>query len=307
MSGKAFKGRNNSCIPRTLARTNVIRALDLIRDNPIDVNWALVGNTCKTMFNDIDVAIDEASFWRMFGFYDRFNTTDDYWLQLKTHLEKLKTEEKIVDFGVSKGWKQCYLLVPLVDEAYYGLKAYGPDGKQGPDKGFIQIDLLIGNIEWMSSVLSSAESKSQWKALYRTNLLADAINSIHWVDNKAYTHRLHLDFNSGIYEEVFTMVPPTGKQKIYQKKVVSKRLLSCNQDDVARILFGPFAKWHEINCFEDVWSMMCGTRFRYKRKLEEILNKFKTRLEKEDYPVPVEVMEALGLPGGSTSCLVSPI
>lgn len=245
-------------------------------------------------------------FWGMFGFSESFNKEADYWLQLKTHLEGLKSEGKIVDFGYSKGWKQCYLLVPLVDEAYYTLKAYDSNGVQGSETGLIQIDFLIGNVDWMNQVLSAAESKSQWKALYRTNLLADAIGSITWVDEKSYTHRLHLDFNSGIYEEVFKMVPPTGKQKVYQKLVIKKTLISDKPDDVARILFGPFAKWHEINCFEDVMVLLCGKRFKYKRKLEEIFLKFKTRLEKEGYPVPVDVMEALGLSGGSTFCLVSP-
>lgn len=304
MSGKAFKGRNNSYIPRTLARVNVERTLGIIQNNKKVVDWKLVGNNSKKMLSDIDVAIDETSFWSMF--FESYDKETDYWPQLKTHLERLKSEEKIVDFGYSKGWKQCYLLVPLVDEAYYGLKAYDSDGFQKSEKGFIQIDFLIGNVDWMDQVLSAAGSRSQWKALYRTNLLADAIGSITWIDERKYTHRLHLDFNSGIYEEVFTMVPPTGKQKIYQKLTIRKTLLSDKPDDVARILFGPFAKWHEINCFEDVMAMMLGKRFKHKRKLEEILLKFKTRLEKEGYPVPVDVMEALGLPGGSTSCLVSP-
>lgn len=310
MSGKAFKGRANSSIPDNLLESNV--KMVLTRLGLSGVKHEVVGNKHQNYLGDIDLAVDKEDFeqrWVVQHFEG-----DDLWEGIKEELELLKTTHKIIDYMIVKGWKQFHVLVPLVDEGFKETRGWkssgGYLGKVVDDlqPGLIQVDILVGNLDWMTRVQGSANTDSDWKALYRTNLLADAINLIETTTKEGFNQRLLMDYKDGIYMEEFVMVPPTGRQKNHQKKVVFKELLTSNPDDVGRILFGPFTWWaDDLNSFEQVWELLNSKKFRYRTKnLIPILNKFKTRLEREHYPVPRVVMEKLGLEGGADECLVSP-
>jgi hypothetical protein len=290
MSGKAFKGKVNSTIPCDLVKPNVDRVLSILGLH--GVKYKIVGGTNKKYLGDIDIALNDPGVrtaWKMCHL-----DNDVFWARLQEKLEFLKSKNEIEDFMIVKGWRQFSLCMPLVDEAYYNCAVFDIDGNSDPTKrSFIQIDIHLGNVDWMTKVLGPADKKSEWKALYRTNLIADAVNSITW-NKGGFKHRLMMDYKVGVFDVTYKVEPPTGRQTKEQVTVLQKELLITSPDEVARLLFGVSVRWTDINSYENVYKLLTSKKYRYRSKhFRKVLEKFKKRLDKEKLVVPTDVIQWL--------------
>lgn len=290
MSGKAFKDKVNSTIPSDVLKPNVNRVLSILGLH--GVKYEVVGGTKKKYLGDIDIALNDSGVktaWRMW-----LLEHDEFWTRLQEKLELLKTKGEIEDYMIVKGWRQFSICVPLVDEAYYKCGTFDSEGRFDPNvNAFIQVDLHLGNVDWMTQVLGPADEKSEWKALYRTNLIADAVNSITWTKG-GFKHRLMMDYKVGVFDVTYKVDPPTGRQTKEQITVLQKELIITSPDEVARLLFGLSVRWDDINSYENVYKLLTSKKYRYRSKhFRKVLEKFNKRLVKEKLPVPLDVMQWL--------------
>jgi len=284
MGGNAFKEIVNSHIPKHLLNANVQMAL--LRLGLENVKYSVVGNTNKEEFGDIDIALDElslASRWNILP--------NELWEQLPTKLENQGfTKSK---YMIVKGWRQFHVCVPLVGLEYDRLGfAYCNNHWTNESNPYIQVDFMVGNIPWMEKVLGPADNRSEWKPLYRTNLITDLVNSTRVERGPGLYTRLFMDHKVGVFADTHEVTKPKGLQKVDQDKTVARRVITNNPDELARMMFGPFCVWNDINCFENVFEHI-------KDKIEpeltkRVFEKFKTRLEKEKLTVPKVISSSIG-------------
>lgn len=303
MSGKMFKGLNTSTIPRGWVHQNKVMVCLKLGIPISDICCAqncddptIVGNYNKDYMGDLDIAFDGPIFP---GYIN--GPHKDFWLNLKDHLEDLKTNGVIKEYGLVKGWHQFSILVPLVNSFYQeATQCFGTSGFLSNERPYIQVDCHLGNVPWMKQVLGPASKESKWKALYRTNLLADAINLIQYVidEEKKIYSKYTMDYKQGIYKTTFQIVPPTGRQKIDQEVILSKELLTSDPNEIHKILFTgkvPYSFVLSLNSYEEVYKAMKSDNFKFKELLPQIFTKFYTRLIKEKLEVPQEIIDELQL------------
>jgi hypothetical protein len=303
MSGKMFKGLNSSTIPKEWAHQNKVMVCLKLGVLVSDICCAqncfdptVVGNYNKDFMGDLDIAFDENVFW---GYIQ--GSEKDPWINLQKHLDQLKELNVIKDYGLVKGWHQFSILLPLIDNNYTNSKwGYDNKGCNFIENPLIQVDCHIGNVPWMQQVLGPASKDSKWKALYRTNLLADAINLIQYVvdEEKKIYSKYTMDYKKGIYKTTFQIVPPTGRQKLDQEVLLSKELLTSDPNEIHKILFTgkiPHSFVLSMNSYEEVYRMMKSDNFKFKELLPQIFHKFYTRLTKEKLEVPEEIIKELQL------------
>ena len=301
MSGKMFKGLNSSTIPNEWKEQNLIMIclklgipVSYIKDATVYDPPTIVGNYNKKFMGDIDIAFDDRKFWDFIP-----GNEHDCWIRLQKRLEQLKELNVIKEYGLVKGWHQFSILLPLVNENFINSEwCYDHKGCTFIENPLIQVDCHIGNVPWMKQILGPANEDSKWKALYRTNLLADAINSIQYVfdEEKKIYSKYTMDYKKGIYKTIYQIVPPTGRQKIDQEVLISKELLTSDPNEINKILFLgkiPYSFVGSTNSFEQVYKMMKSDNFKFKELFPNIINKFYTRLTKEKLEIPEEIINEL--------------
>lgn len=267
--GGAFE-EVNSVVPKELLQSNIQHALNI--HGLGDLKFELVGNVNKPFLGDIDIAVDKNEI------IEKYNLSEDnFWEDLEG---LLKGPHKII-----KGLKQFHLLSPLVDNNGKPVNAIDKEGNELEEPGQIQIDIFVGNLGWMRSIVSGAPAESKYKAVYRNLLLAAAFANIKW-PSKA---------DSSVFNKL-TMDPREGF-KIVQKQLGSKgkakkvgeRNFSVDPDVVGQVLFDKSVKWRDIESFEKLWSLFISDKFRFKSQRDEIVEEYKKTLLRNKKDIPSEL------------------
>jgi len=267
--GGAFK-EVNSVVPRELLEVNIRHALE--QAGMGDLKYELVGNVNKPFLGDIDIAVDKNQMLQTYGMSE-----EGFWEELG---DVIKTDHRII-----KNLKQFHLLSELVDSSGKPTAAISPSGEQNDEQGFIQIDVFVGNLGWMKSVVSGAPSDSKYKAVFRNLLMASAFSIIRW-PNKS---------NPNLYNKL--VADPREGFKLVQKqkgttardKKVKERLFSVDPDVVTQILFNKSVKWDDIDSFEKFWALFTSDQFRFKKFRPAIVEEFKKTLIKAKKDIPSEL------------------
>jgi hypothetical protein len=295
MSGAAFKDLRTSVVPSELLEFNAAWFLTRGGNNPnISVlehlipskQVFLVGNLKSKFSGDIDIGVDwgeteptDEQLWNKIGLFCSQG------LRLK------QSQYKIV-----KGWNQAHFLVPLINKT--GKKIFGKYGSDGvfsstTEPGMIQIDLLFGNKRWMQSTMSGPSDITSYKALYRTNLLAEIVSAVEWktVDSSGETvyNKLSFDYKFGVFHKTWKIVPPTGKQKKHQVEPIARNLMFNDPNMIAKTLFGIQYGWEDIDSYEKISRFISMRTGQYWYVYNTALKEFVKRLVKDGLPIPPEL------------------
>ena len=166
----------NSCIPKEYIDFNVSNALRVLGLSGI--NYEIVGNKNKDYAGDLDMAIEQKAIEQKWS----LDSDGQFWDQMNACLKQIKNKpmppQTIIDFKINKGLSQFHISMPLYPDGNNKcpIPSYDYQGKREHTHGIIQIDFFVGNLEWMSKIVSGAPETSSYKAVYR-NLLLGAIFS----------------------------------------------------------------------------------------------------------------------------------
>lgn len=273
---------SNSVVPKPLLEPSIKNAMKLAGLG--NIRFEVVGNKTKPFFNDIDVAVDSKDLVKHMGLPE---SEEDFWDSLNDFLAKSNVEK----YSLIKGLKQFHVLVPLIDSSGDHVKAFLPDGSRGKDPGKIQIDIFVGNLDWMKDINSGAPETSNYKASYRNMLLAAIASVVKWdvEGSKDEYFRYVMNFRDGLKRQQIKVEPPTGRQKKPQHVKVSDEVITSNPNDLATILFGKNTTWSDMDSFEELYKLLTGPKFKFAQFLPQILDEFKTSITKRDMEVPKEL------------------
>jgi len=257
----------NSVVPKPLLMPTVEKALEVSGLGSIP--FEIVGNKTKKFFNDIDIAVDAkdlAKFLHLSGEDKR-----EIWPKLDKYLRTSGVER----FSINKGLSQFHILVPLLDSSGEQVLNFLPNGDRGNEPAFIQIDVFVGNLGWMTSVNSGAPKNSKHKAKFRNVLLGDIAREIRIPSgNNEYT-RFVFNFRDGLRRQKIRLVPPTGRQRKVQKVKIEDYLVTTDPNEMAKTFFGNGTSWQDINSYEKLRGALQSDKFKYKNFLPNILSAFK--------------------------------
>jgi hypothetical protein len=267
----------NSAVPSALLDVNVAHALEAAGLK--DLKFEPVGNINKEFLGDIDIAVDKSEMIQHYGFSEA-----EFWADLERKLTG--------DYKIIKGLKQFHLKSPLVGNDRQQLDAFSANGEQRKgEPGFIQIDVFVGNLGWMQSVVSGAPPDSKYKAVYRNLFLVALFSRIRW-QSKATPgmyNKLTLNVRDGFTLVQKRTVPPSGKRTKPRDEKVSEKMFSVDPDVIAQVLFNKSVKWKDIESFEKLFALFNSDSFRFKNQREEILEVFKRDLIKRKKDIPSEL------------------
>jgi len=273
--GYVFK-TDISAVPKRHLQSTLNRSL---KDSGMaNVTSHLVGNVSKLYLGDVDVAIDWDDLVKLFG---STGEKKDFWAKA----DKFMKKQKVESYTLNKGLQQIHVLSPLVDKKGKHLAGVDKDGKEIGPKGMVQIDLMIGNANFMKDSLKGAEG-SKYKATWRNMLLADILsNTITGDDQSEIKHKFQINWKTGLQYVRFKL---NGKSK---KKLNTKTVLT-NMDDVAEYIFGPKYKFKDIETFEKIWKAFNSSSFKWKNKRKEIIKSYTQTLDRMKMELPSELNES---------------
>lgn len=267
----------NSTVPKPLLDVNISNALKLAGFGGL--RYEVVGNKLKDFFGDIDIAVDVKDLAKFLKI--KSTDKDTFFEELKKYLDTVSTPTRIV-----KGLSQIHLLVPLIDKSGKQISAFDAEGKQIKGKpGLIQIDVFIGNLEWMTGINSGAPADSKFKASYRNVLLYCIFNSLVFPTGKENEfERYVMNFRDGFRKDtVIKQVTKTGKEK-FEK--ISSKPISASPDKLANFLFGSSVRWEDMQSFEKLKALFNSPKFKYPQFRKEIAEMFSKEVSKLPQGVP---------------------
>lgn len=274
--GNVFEGAN-STVPRELLEHNIENALKKSKLGKIQ--YELVGNVNKPYLGDIDIAVNQRELVEKLKL-----NPETFWEDLDAFLKKNAAGE----YKILKGLKSFHLLSPLIDRKNKQLPAMDRKGKirKGEEPGFIQIDVFIGEMEWMRDLLSGVPKESKYKANYRNILLGALFATLQWQSKKDPT--IHYKFTASP-REGFKIVQRQQTPEMKKAKKKSEKVFSVDANTVAKLLFGSSIKWNDINSFEKLFGLVKSNKFRFKKQRTKIFNEFKKTLERNKLKIPKEI------------------
>lgn len=278
--------QTNSFVPKQMVSTTISKALaDLF---PGSLHYVVVGNINKDVAGDIDIAIHEESLRQITGFYKHQSSYTDFWDYLKNWLY---TYSKF-DYVINKGFKQISFSVPLFEQSdkkiWEGVEnqawARDKDGSLANplNLAWVQLDVLVGDANWMKDFLSGPGEGSHYKALYRNALIKAVVyQKFLTTDNGLLGYHM-IDFRKGIKYRLKT---EDGKGEATDTLVISDANLMAN-------LFFNVPSWEDINSFEKVISLIRADTWVGPKK-SSVIKAFVAELTKKKINIPIELFEKL--------------
>lgn len=236
------------------------------------LEYALTGNYKKPMLGDIDLGVDSAQLAQIIGSkFDTLEDKDKFFTDLKSYIEANKTD-KIIDYKINKGLQQFSVAVAAVDDK----NNFIPDTN-------VQLDVMIGDREWMRRALGPAV-ESKYKAAHRNFLYTAAFSQIEMETGQVDIKRKYqFNMKQGVETVDFTF---DGKGK---RVKIGKNLITGNVDDMVHILFDESVKFEQVNSFEELYRMMLTDKFKYPELRDDIFKEFVTTVKNMKLPVPDEM------------------
>lgn len=247
---------SNSTIKREYVIPTVENALRIWGLN--GVKYELIGNISKPETNDIDIAISASEV------LSKINTDiTSIWDSLEKYL-KIHTPANIPapQYKIIKGLQQFHISAPII----------------GSVGDYIQLDFMVGDVEWMRNHLSGAGEGSNYKARYRNILLAEIFAVSAEPTSKPGVYKKY-QYNTkyGVEQITFTLDEKN-------KRVVSdKKLIFTDMDAVANFLF-PGSTFRDIDTVEKLYNKLNSNNFIYKNKADKIMQNFQNTLNKLNLP-----------------------
>jgi len=144
----------NSDLPKEHLESTINNGLKIW--NLDKLKYEVIGNKSKPVLGDIDVAVSTDQINELLGInYDYDKKT--FYEKLKLHVESnVPSNVPIPSFKINTGLDQLHLNVPIIDENGNPVKSTETPNEDG----YVQIDLMIGDLNFMVKALSGApESK----------------------------------------------------------------------------------------------------------------------------------------------------
>jgi hypothetical protein len=275
MSGNVFKD-SNSVVPKELLGLNVEVALR--QSNLMDIRYNLIGNIDKPYLGDIDIAMSRKELIEKLDL-----NPEAFWKELDGFLK----ENAARKYKIHKGLDAFHLLVPLVDLSGKHLSAIDKEGQVNEDKpGFVQIDIFVGELNWMKNIMCGAPKESQYKANHTHKFLGAIFATLQWPSKKDPTMHYKFTLNPRRGLKIVKRQQTSADQK---PKKISEKVFSVNSNIVAKLLFSSDVKWKDINSYEKLYKLIMSNKFRFENQRDKIFNEFKETLIRNKMEIPKEI------------------
>lgn len=259
MSQHAIKGSNKVSNDNAIIISNKI--MKLLKDE-LNINSCVLGSTGKKKSNqysgDIDIAIE-------------YELTDKHINNLKNVINNNLTvdSEHIIPFTLNQGLKI------LSFGYYYTTNLFN-------EYDLVQVDLMFSNdLEYSKFMYHSPnyiKNESDFKGLYRTNLLCQIVSCIPTGipeikdenDNVTDFWKYTLTFDSGLK---LTHKTYKGKTKLLKNPVTVKeddKIISTDINEIIKIILGDKATIEDTNSFETLINYIFSDKFKYSSILQNI-------------------------------------
>ena len=258
----------NSDLPKEHLESTINNGLKIW--NLDKLKYEVIGNKSKPVLGDIDVAVSTDQINELLGVnYDYDKKT--FYEKLKLHVESnVPSNVPIPSFKINTGLDQLHLNVPIIDENGNPVKST----ETSNEDGYVQIDLMIGDLNFMVKSLSGAP-ESKYKAALRNILLMNIMSHSHEpTEDPNKMKRYQMNWKKGL-QSADVVTNEKGKQEKQNIKTVYT-----DMDDVAEFLFGKNVTFNDINTLEKLIKLVKGNTFRYKNKRTEIFDDFKKELDR---------------------------
>lgn len=267
----------NSAVPKQYLNSTVENGLKLANMNKL--SFTVVGNKNKPFLGDVDVAVNGEDVAREIKF--RGSDINDFWAELDKYLKK---QNKLKGYKVVKGLKQFHIVVPLVDNNQKQLPAYDKSGNEINSEGFVQLDIFIGDLNWMKDALSAPPNDSKYKAVYRNLFLVDILSQLQFkTKDPDIKRKLQINWKEGIELVDFTTDEKGKRKKLKVKKVTG------DMDKFAKFLFGSSYSFKNIDSFEKLYKLFMSNKFHFPKMRKIILGAFKQTLQRYKLDIPTEI------------------
>ncbi|MBT7558876.1 hypothetical protein HN615_18410 [Candidatus Woesearchaeota archaeon] len=241
------------------------------------LKYTIIGNYKKPFLGDIDIAIDVSVMAKIMKFNGE---ATEFWGEL----DKFLGRTKIKDHKINKGLKQAHFITPLVDKSGTQLNAVDKDGNDLGDPGYVQIDVMIGDLEFMKKALSASDYRSKYKAVYRNLLIADIFSqTILKTKDPDVKRKFQMNWKNGVELVDFTTNEKGKRVKLKIRKVIG------DMDKLAKFLFGSKRTFKDIDSFEKLYKLMKSKDFLFKKLNRKIFDAYKTTLTRYKFPIPKEL------------------
>jgi hypothetical protein len=241
------------------------------------LKYTIIGNYKKPFLGDIDIAVDASVIAKTMKFK---GDATEFWGEL----DKFFSKTKIKDHKINKGLKQAHFITPLIDKSGKQLSAIDKDGNDLDSPGFVQIDVMIGDLEFMKKSLSAADYRSKYKAVYRNLLIADIFSqSILKTKDPDIKRKFQMNWKNGVEIVDFTTNEKGKRVKLKVKKIIG------DMDKLAKFLFGSNHTFKDIDSFEKLYKLMKSSNFLFKKFNNKIIDAYKTSLQRYKLPAPNEI------------------
>ncbi len=280
--GKAVAGASQ--IPKEMYQETVDGVLKKTGLDALDYGTDIkpVGNTTKDFLGDIDLSVDFQKLqdlWQLPPINDEEDDDktpeNDFWEALK-----VKVQEIDPNATVNRGLKQFHIPAPILNKG--DQQPEYRDGKPvAGTKAIVQVDFFVGNVVWMTDMLSGTPQGSNFKAVFRNALLGNIISKSYIkeyssleedgceeeiniltknnkrIPNFQQGEKLRvsyvLDFKRGLEKKYEIIVPPSGRRKNPEEKRSYRFIANDQIDGMASFIFGPGTRWGDLNSFEKVF------------------------------------------------------
>ncbi len=262
----------NSLVPKASLESTVDAGLKSISLGKLD--YDIVGNKNKDFLGDVDIAIDAEDLMELLPV-----NLDTFWEDLKLYLESKNIQYKIV-----KGLSQFHLVVPVLDKrGKQSVAILDRDGNQGDEPGMCQIDIMIGDLKWMRDALSGA-TESLYKAVYRNILFVEMLSNIIFdTEDPVVKRKLQIDWKKGVQVVDFKMNTKGKREKLKVVKIYG------DMNKFVKFIFDKSTSFSDVNNFEKAWKLFNSSKFRFPALRKDIINSYKSTLERMKLPIPSEL------------------
>jgi len=170
--------------------------------------------------------------------------------------------------------------------------------------GVGQIDLMLStDLNWSKFMYHSPNfitGESKYKGMYRNVLLMSIVSEMFKESSKLtpegdteqykqYVVRLE----KGIYQVEKSFMGKKGSLIKTAKLLKDQdKFITNTPEEVVELAFGEGVKPLEVMTFEDAWVRLRSPKFPHKKKLDQILNRFKAYILASKMPLPSEAVEA---------------
>jgi hypothetical protein len=207
------------------------------------VKTKLVGSIDMPISNDIDVAVDTESMQKYLGYEES---------TMKELMAAIEETLSVIDSNIKYNLKdeKFTVISPIIDDDGKHQPQYDVSGNAVEDKGYVAIDFMLGNIEWMKQYLVNGD-ESEFAPIYRNILLSSICDAVKFDTEKEGIHtQYEINPRTGLYKKTIE-TQNTGEQV-----VLSTKFLSISLDQLAMVLFGQSVAFEQIDTYEKLLEML---------------------------------------------------